>query len=210
MPSNGKIRLVDTSKDPVAELAFYTNSGAFTYSIPDKLHPKLPDGEADLPSDKETCAIATNYLQERGLLSDDVYFESVSVRDTYGHVTPTSHTVYNLTKHVSFVKEIQGIRVYGAGVGLTINERGEVVSAGSTLREFDPKPVFEVKIVTPERAYQQLSSGNVMIQPLPEDYDKIVVTNISLGYWMETKTEPQEYIAPVYVFSCTAVWDGKS
>jgi len=210
MPSNGKIRLVDTSKDPVAELAFYTNSGAFTYSIPDKLHPKLPDGEADLPSDKETCAIATNYLQERGLLSDDVYFESVSVRDTYGHVTPTSHTVYNLTKHVSCVKEIQGIRVYGAGVGLTINERGEVVSAGSTLREFDPKPVFEVKIVTPERAYQQLSSGNVMIQPLPEDYDKIVVTNISLGYWMETKTEPQEYIAPVYVFSCTAVWDGKS
>ena len=210
MPSNGKIRLVDPSKDPVAELAFYTNSGAFTYSIPGKLHPKFPDGEAVLPSNKETRAIATNYLQERGLLSDDVYFEGVSVRDRYGHVTPTSHTVYNLTKHVAFVQEIQGIRVYGAGVGLTINERGEVVSAGSTLRKFDPKPVRDVKIVTPEQAYQQLSAGDVMIQPLPEDYDKIVVTSISLGYWMETKTEPQKYIVPVYVFSGLAVWDGKS
>jgi hypothetical protein len=210
VPSDNVVRLVDDSKDPVEELRYYTNSGAFTYSIPGKLHPKFPDGEAVLPSDKETRAIATNYLQERGLLSDNVYFESVSVRDRYGHVTPTSHTVYNLTKHVSFVQEIQGIRVYGAGVGLTINERGEVVSAGSTLRKFDPKPVRDVKIVTPEQAYQRLSSGNVVIQPLPEDYDKIVVTNISLGYWMETKTEPQKYIVPVYVFSGLAVWDGKS
>ncbi len=208
--SNGAIRLVDTSKDPAAELTFYTNSGAFTYSVPGKLHPKFPDEEAVLPSDEETRSIATNYLLERGLLSDDVSFESVHVRDTYGHVTPISHTVYNLTKHVSFVQEIQGIRVYGAGVGLTINEWGEVVSAGSTLREFDPKPVRDVKIVTPEEAYQRLSSGDVMIQPLPEDYDKIVATDISLGYWMETKTEPQKYIVPVYVFSCVAIRDGKS
>jgi len=29
-----------------------------------------------------------------------------------------------------------------------------------------------------------------------------VVNDISLGYWMEIKTEPQKYVLPVYVFSC--------
>jgi len=102
------------------------------------------------------------------------------------------------------------IRFPGINNGVTVGENGEVVAVSNSLRKFDPKPVRNVKIITPEQAFQQLSSGNVMIQPLPEDYDKIVVTNISLGYWMETQTEPQDYLTPVYVFSCVAVWDGKS
>jgi hypothetical protein len=110
--------------------------------------------------------------------------------------------VYNLTKHVSFIKELQGLRVYNAGVGATINERGEVVSAGSSLRELNPEPVRDVNIVTPEEAYQRLIAGDVVMRVLPDGYDGVVVSDISLGYWMEIKTESQKYVLPVYVFSC--------
>jgi hypothetical protein len=108
------------------------------------------------------------------------------------------------------VGEIGGLPVHNAGIGVSVGENGEVVAVSNSLRKFDPEPVRDVKIVTPEQAYQRLSAGNVMIQPLPENYDKLVVTNISLGYWMATQTEPQNYIVPVYVFSCNALWGGKS
>ena len=144
----------------------------------------------------------TDYLTERGLLPDDVHFEKVSVKDQYAHTDLTSTTVYNLTKHVSFIKEIRGLRVYNAGIGATINERGEVVSAGNSLRELNPEPVRYVKIVTPEEAYQRLIAGDVVMRVLPDGYDEVVVSDISLGYWMEIKTEPQKYVLPVYVFSC--------
>ena len=202
VPSSSAVRLVDDSKDPAAELQYYTNSGAFLYSIPEKMHPNAPDKQADLPSDEETRKIVTDYLAERGLLPDDVYFEKVSVKDQYAHTDLTSTTVYNLTKHVSFIKEIQGLRVYNAGVGATINERGEVVSAGNSLRELNPESVRDVKIVTPEEAYQRLITGDVVMRLLPDGYDEVVVSDISLGYWMEIKTEPQKYVLPVYVFSC--------
>ncbi|MDN7023543.1 hypothetical protein FGU65_01275 [Methanoculleus sp. FWC-SCC1] len=191
-------------------LYYYTNSGAFQYIIPAKAYPYATDRQPDLPSDEEARAIATTYLKERGLFPADVYFEYVKIGSSCENRSPTSVTVYNLTKHVHFIKKIQDLRVHTAGITVSIGENGEVVAVSNSLREFDPKPVRDVKIITPEQAYQRLSAGDVMIQPLQEDYDKIVVTNISLGYWMETQTEPQEYIVPVYVFSCNAMWDGKS
>jgi hypothetical protein len=210
MPSNGKIRLVDRSKDPAAEFTIYTNCGAVYYSIPAKVYPKYPNTEANIPSDDEARAIATNRLKELGLLPDDVHFEDVVVGDKMGITDKTSRTEYILTKYVTFFKKIQGLRVYGAGVGVTINDKGEVVRVGSSLREYDPKPIRYVKIVTPEQAYQRLNSGDLMVQPLPENYKKIAVTNISLGYWMDIPSNPQKYIVPVYVFSCDASWDGNT
>jgi len=210
MPSNGKIRLVDGSKDPAAEFTFYTNCGAVYYSIPAKVYPKCPDKEANIPSDDEARTIATNRLKELGLLPGNVHFEDVVAGDKMGITDKTSRTEYILTKYVTFFKEIQGLRVYGAGVGVTINDKGEVVRVGSSLREYDPKPIRYVKIVTPEQAYQRLNSGDLMVQPLPENYKKIAVTNISLGYWMDIPSNPQKYIVPVYAFSCDASWDGNT
>ena len=191
-------------------LYYYTNSGAFQYIIPAKAYPYATHRQPDLPSDEEAREIATNYLLERGLFPADVYFEDVGIGSSCQNRSPTSVTVYNLTKDVRFIKKIQGLRVYTAGITVSIGENGEVVAVSNSLRKFDPEPVRDVKIVTPEQAYQRLSAGDVMIQPLSENYDKLVVTNISLGYWMATQTEPQNYIVPVYVFSCNALWDGKS
>ncbi|MCK9343063.1 MAG: hypothetical protein M0P33_04040 [Massilibacteroides sp.] len=212
--SSGEAKLVDDSKGSAertnGRLYYYTNSGAFQYIIPAKAYPYATHRQPDLPSDEEAREIATNYLLERGLFPAGVYLEDVSIGSSCQNRSPTSVTVYNLTKNVRFIKKIQDLRVYTAGITVSIGENGEVVAVSNSLREFDPKPVRDVKIVTPEQAYQRLSSGNVMIQSLPEDYDKVVISNISLGYWMGIQTEPQKYIVPVYVFSCVATWDGKS
>ena len=192
-------------------LYYYTNSGAFQYIIPAKAYPYATNRQPDIPSDDEARAIAMDYLKERGLLSGDIHATDVSVGSSFvdGSATPGG-AEYILTKHVTFVGEIGGLPVHNAGIGVSVGENGEVVAVSNSLRKFDPEPVRDVKIVTPEQAYQRLSAGNVMIQPLPENYDKLVVTNISLGYWMATQTEPQNYIVPVYVFSCNALWGGKS
>ncbi|MDN7023544.1 hypothetical protein FGU65_01280 [Methanoculleus sp. FWC-SCC1] len=198
-----------TPEPSAGSVYYYVNSGAFQYIIPEKAYPYTTHQQPDIPSDEETRAIATAYLKERGLLSDGVYFEDVSVGSSCGSIGPTV-TEYILTKHVHFIKKIQGLRVYNAGITVSIGENGEVVAVSNSLRKFDPKPVRDVKIIMPEQACQRLCSGNLTKDPLPWEYDKIMVTDISLGYWMEIQTEPQEYIAPVYAFSCTATWNGKS
>jgi len=201
--SGSKVRLIDDSKNPAAEVWYYPDSGAFQYCIPDKMYPKFPDKEGDLPSDKEARKIVMDYLMKRNLLPEDVHFAGVSAGSQYEVVSPTSTTVYNLSKHVSFIKEIQGIPVYNAGVGATINEKGDVVIASGSLREIQSEPVRYAKISTPEQAYQRLISEDVVIKPLSDGYDEVTVSSISLGYWMEIKTEPQKYVMPVYVFTCT-------
>lgn len=202
MPSGNEVRFVDSSKDFVAELQYYTNSGAYRYEIPEKVYPYSTDRQPILPSDEEARVIATKYLLERDLLPDDVYFSDVSIGAQSGSKTLPTYTLYNLTKNVGFVQDLQGVRVYNAGITVTIGESGEVVSAGSSLRELNPEPVRYVKIVAPEEAYQRLISGDVVMRLLPDGYDEVVVSDISLGYWMEIKTESQKYVLPVYVFSC--------
>lgn len=202
---SNKIRISDHSKTPPARLTVYTNSGAFTYDIPEKKYPYTTDSQPNLPSDEEARAIATKYLSDRNLFPDDVHFEGVSIGSQYGEYSPTSNIVYTLTKHVLFTKEIQGIQVYNAAITVTIGEKGEVVGFSNSLRELDPNPVHHVKIISPEEAYQQLLSNNLMIRPMADDSNQIVVKGISLGYWMEIQTMPQEYVLPVYAFSCTSI-----
>lgn len=201
---SNKIRITDDSKTPPARLTVYTNSGAFTYDIPEKKYPYTTDSQPNLPSDEEARAIATKFLSDHNLLPENVHFEGVSIGSQYEDYSPTLQ-VYTLTKHVLFRKEIQGIDVYNAGITVTIGENGEVVGFSNSLRELDPNPVHHVKIISPEEAYQQLLSNNLMVRPMADDSSQIVVKGISLGYWMEIQTMPQEYVLPVYAFSCISI-----
>jgi hypothetical protein len=203
--SSNIVRMIDNSRQPAARLTLFSNSGAFTYEIPDKCYSYSTDEQPDLPKDEEARVIATDYLSERNLLPNDVHFKEVAIGSQYGNKTLTSYTLYTLTKLVRFEKEIHGIPVYNAGTTVVIGDKGEVVMVTSSLREFDPKPIRSVKIITPEQAYQRLLSNDLLMKPLSEGNNEIIVTNITLGYWMEIQTEPQSYILPVYAFSCIAV-----
>jgi hypothetical protein len=103
------------------------------------------------------------------------------------------------------VKEIQGIAVYNAGITVTIGDHGDVVGVTNSLRDLEPDPFRMIKIITPEQAYQRLLSNNLVIAPLSEDYNEIIITDITLGYWMEIPTHIQKYVLPVYAFSCIGV-----
>ncbi len=165
--SSDEIRIVDNSTGSPAELRYDANSGAFGYSIPAKKFPTIPHSQPDLPSDEEARAIATDYLQERGLLQGDVHFESVGVQSRIGD----GHTVYDMTKHVSFYKEIEGLRVYHAGIGVTLGEGGEVVATGDNVRDYYPEPDRYVRIITPEQAYRRLCANDLVIRPMSSPGD---------------------------------------
>jgi hypothetical protein len=203
--SNKIFDITDESKEPAAALTLFPNSGTFVYNIPEKYYPYSTDVQIDLPSDEESHVIAIKYLSERNLLPDDVHFKEISIGSQYGEYTPTSHTIYNLTKDVRFVKEIQGIAVYNAGITVTIGDHGDVVGVTNSLRDLEPDPFRMIKIITPEQAYQRLLSNNLVIAPLSEDYNEIIITDITLGYWMEIPTHIQKYVLPVYAFSCIGV-----
>lgn len=202
------IQYSDHSEKPAIDLTFYPNSGAYNVRIPEKYIPSTPNTQPDIPSDEEARAIATEYLADHNLLPEDVHFEGVSIGSQYEDYSPTLQ-VYTLTKHVLFRKEIQGIDVYNAGITVTIGENGEVVGFSNSLRELDPNPVRHVKIISPEEAYKQLLSNNLMVRPMADDSSQIVVKGISLGYWMEIQTMPQEYVFPVYAFSCMSILGDK-
>jgi hypothetical protein len=206
---NGIIDITDESKVPVARVSFFTNSGTYEYAIPEKVYPYTTDVPPDLPSDEEACKIALEYLMERNLLPEDVSVKEVTIGSQVGEYTPTSSNEYILTKRVNFGKDIQGFPVYGANLAVTIGDKGEVVGVANSYRDFDPIPVRHLQIISPEEAYQRLLSGDLVIKPLPAGYGNSVITNITLGYWMEIPPETQEFILPVYAFSCVNVWGGE-
>jgi hypothetical protein len=203
---NGIIEITDESRKPAARLSFFTNSGTYEYAIPEKVYPYTTEVPPDLPSDEEACKIALGYLTERRLLPDDVTVKEVTIGSQVGEYTPTSTVVYTLTKRVNFGKEIQGFPVYGANLAVTIGDKGEVVGVANSYREFDPIPVRPIRIISPEEAYRRLLSNDLVIKPIPAGYGPVVITNITLGYWMEIPPEEQEFILPVYAFSCVNDW----
>jgi hypothetical protein len=202
VPSIGEVQIIDDTKKPTNRLLFYTNSGAYRYDIPDKIYPYATDEQPDLPSDVEAEEIALKYLKERNLLSNDIHLSTVSIGSRSGVSTPDDSRIFNLTKNIAFEKDIEGIPVYNAGITVTIGEKGEIVGVSDTVRQIDAKPFKYVKLITPEDAYQKLTAQDVIIKYLQEDYDKIIVRDISLGYWMDIKTKPQKYVLPIYVFTC--------
>jgi hypothetical protein len=201
---SGTFKLVDNSKDPEETLEVNRISGSFSYRIEGKDFPKSTDPLPELPSDEEARTIATQYLLERDLLPDDVHFVSVGPKTQGGESGPYSYPLYTFTKYVSFAKEIQGLRAYNSGIGVTIGDKGEVVGVGNSLKQLEPEPAGYVKIITPEQAYKRLLSDDLVVLPLSGREG--VVRTISLGYWMGVTRDPQKYILPVYVFSTDSRW----
>jgi len=197
----GNVEITDDSHMPGANLEFYTNSGTFCYQIPERVYSYSTETQPELPSDEEARAIATMYLRERNLLPADVQFKSVSIGSQSGHTNESGNFIFDLTKNVGFIKYFQGYPLYDAGIVVTIGEKGEVVRVGNSLRALDPEPVRYVKIVTPEQAYQKLRSNDLVIKPAC-CIDGCEIRNITIGYWMEPQSRPQEYVLPVYAFSC--------
>jgi hypothetical protein len=200
-PATGTFRLVDSSKNPEETLEVRQNSGLIHYQIYGKMFQSSSDPPPVLPSDEEAQAIATQYLSERNLLPNNVHFRSVGPRTQMGVEGPGYSGLATITKSVSFAEEIQGLRVYNGGTTVTIGDRGEIVEVGTTLRPLEPEPAGYVKILTPEEAYRRFLAGDLIVRPAC-CWPGCVVTDISLGYYLEIQTQPQDYLSLAYAFRC--------
>ncbi|MDN7025785.1 hypothetical protein FGU65_12995 [Methanoculleus sp. FWC-SCC1] len=82
-----------------------------------------------------------------------------------------------------------------------LGEGGEVVAVSNSIGYFHPEPDRYVPIITPEQAYQRLCANDLVIRPISSPGIHFV-RNISLGCWMEDRSSAQQYLLPVYAFTC--------
>jgi hypothetical protein len=198
----GLVQITDNSKNPPESIDIYTKSGSFRYSIPSK-EGRTVMYQPLLPSYDEARKIADTYLKERNLLRDDFIFDKVKVGYSQeiwhaGDTKPLEH--YDITLYVIYQRVINGIPAT-EGITVVIGENGEVVGITYKARAIEEKPFRNVRIITPEEAYNQLIEGNVLIKPLPGVDSTIRITNISLYYYMKEGVPEQEFVLPIYIFS---------
>lgn len=198
----GAIQITDNSKNPPESININTISGGFRYSIPSK-EGRSVTYQPLLPSYNEAKKIADTYLEERNLFRDDFTFEKVEVGDSQekwraGDTKPLAH--YDINLNVIYQRTINGIPTTD-GITVTIGENGEVVGLTYSARAIEEKPFRNVKIITPEEAYNQLVEGNVLIKPLPGTDSTIRITNVSLYYYMKARNSEPEFVLPIYIFS---------
>ncbi|WP_456477700.1 hypothetical protein [Geoglobus ahangari] len=155
----------------------------------------------NLPSKEEAVEIALKALERYGGVPADavlreVRTEYVSYMDSSaGEVGKEATLVV-----VSFKREINGFPVVGPGGEITvfIGENGTVVDLVKVWRMLEY--AGEVRIISPEKAYELLQNGKVLRKPMGKL--NLEVVKIEPGYYAGGIGEKQDYYYPVWVFYC--------
>jgi len=174
-------------------LQVFTETGAITFGF--KSGAKLfPSDAPSLPDDETAKEIAVDYLNERGLLSPDVQAGEVVAGGTYKE---------DIAAHllVRFDYSIGGLPVTGTGkkFGVRIGDGGESIQV--MMYHVESQTVgTTVPIKTAEQAYQDLLDNKGKIERLNVQGRNVRITNVSLGYWLDSIGTIQEFVYPVYIF----------
>jgi hypothetical protein len=155
-----------------------------------------------LPSHDDAKKIADKYLGDRNLLRDDFRFKEVKDGariETHRRGVSKPITSYVINLFVIYERYINGTPTTGGSTVVYIGENGEVVGLLHRARAVEEKPFRYVKIIRPEEAYRNLVGGKVLIRSTSDS--PVVITNISLRYYLKEEIEPQNFVMPVYVFS---------
>lgn len=178
------------------------NSGGIEYNAAGK-EGLYPSTEPGLPSDEEAKQIAVDFLMESGLMPPEEEVGELRVRSggsSWKARVVDGEIVEEYTSHllVEVPRIIDGFPVGGAGAkfGLRIGAGGEVLRLLMVWREVEPYKEMEIK--TARQAYHELEE--IGIRYTPSGCEKVIVDEVSLGYWMEPMDVKQEYVVPVYVF----------
>ncbi|MFA5309481.1 MAG: hypothetical protein WC370_08380 [Dehalococcoidales bacterium] len=181
----GMIGMSNPEKQEIFQI--FTASGAIEYTcldIVDSLSPALPgNGEA--------VDIATEFLQSTGLWHADLAAGDAVVGGTFEGVT--SHLLVRFTRYVN------GYPLTGPGnkFGVRIGDKGKVIRLLARYDELAQDK--EVQIIEPEVAYSKLQTGDGIFT-FPVDCTKVVITDISLGYYLVSISERQDTLTPYYIF----------
>ena len=172
-----------------ASLEVYLATGTVAYRYPSGLYPKETP---TLPSDEEASKIATDFLSELGILSENYAVSRVLVGGRSGE------TVTHLL--VSFRSDI---RTLGAGSkhSVRIGNNGEIVDLFYNPVDLQKLPVKEVSAKTLEQSLQDLEDSDECYYQAPDGTAKVNIESVILAYWLEPVYSEQEYIVPVYAFT---------
>lgn len=194
--NDGVLGMVEGTK----AINIYTASGAIWYADTAKLFRSVKK-QPNLPSDAEAMEIAETFLSTRGLLPSDAVVSNVVAYER-GEINTSTKKVSNVIKtdlQVIFDRKIDNIPVIGPGSKLKvyIGDDGEVTGFYKAWRVIEP--YSECTIKTPEEAFEDLKVGKCRFAG-PIGFDKAIVKEILLAYYIEAADKEQDFVEPVYVF----------
>jgi len=170
------------------------DGGRLIYSIENDIELSRKD-LISLPSDKEAAAIATDFLQQRGLLPQNFYLSSV-VEGLVTVYSDLSRDVIN--KQVIYHRKINGKEVLGVSrIQVDVGEDGMIERVAILYHDIEPyakksfKPVtMALEDLKNEKGLEHFGKG---LQPKKCQIDKI-----ELSYFEQPEIANQPYLYPVY------------
>jgi hypothetical protein len=164
-----------------------TTSGTIEYTCLNDLDPLSPT----VPSNEEAVKIATEFLQLTGLWHSDLVANEAVVGGSVDGVTSLLL--------VRFTRYIDGYPVTGPGnkFGVRIGDHGKVVQLFIRYDELEQDK--EVQIIAPSAAFEKLNAGDGVFT-LPIDCSTVRITDVSIGYYLESISDKQENLTPFYIF----------
>jgi hypothetical protein len=156
----------------------------------------------NLISEQESPQFVTIATEPYGGLPSDAELGISRINYAIGYNRTTLKAVesYPLCTVVSYHRKINGMPVGGQSDKLRV-ELGE---NGTLLRMYKIWRTLEytghnVSIITPSKAIEKLRNGEIIEQPV--DSDIITVNNITLGFYEKSRTDPEIFLEPIWIFS---------
>ncbi|WP_265581180.1 hypothetical protein [Methanofollis aquaemaris] len=186
-------------EDGVFSLEMHMQSGRVAMiDISRWVIPNDKDLPENLPSDEEAVEIATEYLEEKGLMPPDavlldVQHPHIITSNENGEVIGIAYEAIQ----VSFCREVDGREVAGSELTVDVGGGGDVIGVYKLWR--DCVEEREVEVITPEEAFEEVKALGVPNDPMKPQTAEI--TEIDLGYYEAQAMEAPAYLVPVYIFS---------
>lgn len=149
-------------------------------------------------TDREAITAANNFLERSKITIPDASVPQISGYNTGGGKLPTDQ-LNRISKQiiVTSSRRINHMPEWDSRMMITVGDKASVV--GIFIVWPDYQPYKEVSIISPEQAFEEFQMKDIYFtgSGLPIQPEKIVVTNVSLGY----SAIDGKYLQPVYLFS---------
>jgi hypothetical protein len=149
-------------------------------------------------TDSEAIAAVNSFLQRSNITIPDASVPQISGYNTGGEKLPTDQFNQNSKQIVvTSSRRINHIPEWDSKMMITVGDNASVV--GFLIIWPDYQPYKKVSIISPEQAFEEFQMKDIYFtgSGLPIQPEKIIVTNVTLGY----SAMDGKYLQPVYLFS---------
>jgi hypothetical protein len=155
------------------------------------------NGRSGFPlSDDKSVSAVNVFLKENGLMSDDMLEPGIAFNGGESLTKSGERTVDWRTAVVTYSRQLNGLPVWNSQKMVELDSKGNVIGYFQNWREYEPYKEFELK--SPEKAFEEFQKKlDLTGKGSP---DKIVVTNVLLGYYSQPAVATEKYLQPIYVF----------